>query len=241
MTAKLKPYKKDFDHSYAVGVFPTLELLTHQPGNVLGILLSSRADRNKGAIKIGELCKAKGIRVEIEDRLVDKLAGNENSYAIGVFRKYESALRPTADHLVLVNPNDMGNVGTIMRSMAGFDMLDLALVQPAVDVFDPKVIRASMGAIFQLRFACVGSFGAYQKLFARNMYPFMTDGRQSLEKVCFQSPFALVFGPEGAGLGEEYRAIGTSVTIPQSKRVDSLNLSLAAGISLYKAYISKRP
>jgi len=64
----------------------------------------------------------------------------------------------------------------------------------------------------------------------------MTDGAQSLETIRLQSPFALVFGSEGAGLSDEYREIGTSVVIPQSKRIDSLNLSLAVGIALQRAY-----
>ncbi len=237
---KLKPYKKDFEYSYAIGVFPTIELLTHRPGEALKILLSSKAERNKGATRIRELCATRGIAIEIADRQVDKLAGNENSYAVGVFRKYENALSATANHLVLVNPTDMGNVGTIMRAMAGFDMLDLALIEPAVDVFDPKAVRASMGAIFQLRFAYFESFAAYRKLFTRNLYPFMTNGAKNLGEVRFESPFALLFGSEGAGLSDEYGSIGTSVTIPQSKRIDSLNLSLAVGIALHKAYTSRQ-
>ena len=47
----------------------------------------------------------------------------------------------------------MGNLGTIMRTMVGFGMEDLAIIRPGVDAYDPKVIRASMGSIFHLRFA----------------------------------------------------------------------------------------
>lgn len=63
----------------------------------------------------------------------------------------------------------------------------------------------------------------------------MTDGRVDLAQVAFHPPYALVFGPEGAGLGPEYHDLGTSVRIPQSSRVDSLNLAVAVGIALYAA------
>ena len=56
-----------------------------------------------------------------------------------------------ANHVVLVNPGDMGNMGTIIRTMLGFNYSNLAIIKPGVDVFDPRVIRASMGALFNTR------------------------------------------------------------------------------------------
>ena len=58
-----------------------------------------------------------------------------------------------APHVVLVNPADMGNLGTVARTMAGFGFGELAVVTPAADVFHPKTVRASMGALFRLNVA----------------------------------------------------------------------------------------
>lgn len=55
------------------------------------------------------------------------------------------------NHVVLVNPSNAGNLGTIIRSCIGFGVEDIAIILPAVDLFDPKTIRASMGAKAKIR------------------------------------------------------------------------------------------
>lgn len=232
---ELKRYKKEYGHSYTFGVFPTVELLSHRPGDVIRLLFQSKGEKNEGVVKIRELCRKLRIDMEVSDKLIERLAPNENSYAVGIFRKYTCELRTNHDHVVLVNPSDMGNTGTIMRTMLGFGVEDLAIVRPGVDVFDPRVVRASMGAIFQLSFAYFDSFEDYSSAFKREFYPFMTDGTVSLPDARFTQPFSLLFGNEGAGLPETFRDLGTSVTIPQTDRIDSLNLPAAVSIALYEA------
>jgi TrmH family RNA methyltransferase len=138
-------------------------------------------------------------------------------------------------HVVLVNPSDPGNLGTICRAMLGFGFTNLGVIKPASDIFDPKTIRASMGAVFQMNFQYFPSFEEYRKNFKRNIYVFMTDGVKKLGELAFQKSYALVFGNEGAGLGQEFKKFGESVKIPQSDKVDSLNLAVAVGVSLYEA------
>ena len=56
----------------------------------------------------------------------------------------------------------MGNLGTILRSCLGFGMKDIAIIKPGVDIFDPKVVRASMGSIFSLNISYFNSFEDYK-------------------------------------------------------------------------------
>lgn len=234
--AQLKKYKREFEHTYSFGVFPTLELLAHRPEQVARVILSSRGDRNEGVRKLERRCRERGLQAEVNDKLIERLAPNENSYAIGVLRKYLGRLEEGKNHVVLVNPGDMGNLGTILRTMAGFGVTNLGIVRPGVDVFDPRVIRASMGALFQLALEYFDTFDDYRAAHpANHIYPFMTDGRLPLRRVVFKPPYTLVFGNEGAGLPEEFRASGTTVTIPHTDRIDSLNLPIAVGIALYGA------
>ncbi|MEE8356537.1 MAG: TrmH family RNA methyltransferase [Anaerolineales bacterium] len=237
---KLKRYQKDFDHSYCFGVYPTLELLTFRPGSVLAVLLHSKGLENQGIKKIRNLCQEQQIEIIDNDNLVNKLSSRGNTYAIGVFQKYSMDLALSANHLVLVHPSSMGNLGTIMRSMLGFEKLDLALIEPAADAFDPKVVRASMGAVFQLRIKSFREFTDYWGSYPdHSLYPLMTNGKISLSEVKFQPPYALVFGDESSGLGDEYLQFGTSIRIPQHDAVDSLNLALSVGITLYQSWISE--
>lgn len=233
---RYKKYTRATSHSYTFGVFPTLELLHHQPGRVIEVLLHSSGERNVGVAKIRSLCAAAGIPVSVDDKLVERLEAKENTYAIGVFEAYHTPLDPAANHLVLVNPADMGNLGTILRTMLGFGERNLALIKPAADIFDPRAVRASMGALFQVNSVYHDSFEDYRAAFPQHhRYPFMTNGEMALPAATFAPPFALIFGSESSGLPDSFRALGTSISIPQTAAIDSLNLSVAVGVGLYGA------
>lgn len=235
MNFRLKRYKKDFEHSYAFGVFPTLELLAYRPVEALGVIAHPQGSENQGVHKIRQICTENGIPFEFQEKSFSRLGARENDYAIGIFRKTESGLDQSANHVILVNPGSTGNLGTILRTMLGFGFCDLAIIEPAVDHFHPEVIRASMGSLFQMRLSRFADFEGYQEIFAHQFYPLMTDGAIPLPKASFTPPFGLIFGPESAGLPQAYHAVGTSVCIPQSAAIDSLNLAISVGITLYQS------
>ncbi|MBL8153916.1 MAG: TrmH family RNA methyltransferase [Anaerolineae bacterium] len=235
---RLKKYDRDDPHGYSFGVFPTIEMLRHQAGRVREVLLHSSGERNAGIGQIRALCEPLGIPVRVDDKLVERLSAKENTYAVGVFEKYRSPLQAAATHVVIVEPADMGNLGTILRTLLAFGARDLGLIQPAVDCFDPRVVRASMGALFLVNVAYFETFGAYQAAFGgsgRRLYAFMSDGATALPDTQFDTPYTLIFGNESRGLPESFRQAGVSVAIPQSDAVDSLNLAVAVGIGLYAA------
>ncbi len=240
---RLKRYQNSFEHTYALGVFTTLATLQQAPENVLGVLLHPKGRDNQGVQKIRALCQEHDIVIDINEKAVDRIGRRGGIYAIGVMRKLyqDQVLNAKANHVILVNPSDMGNLGTIMRTMLGFNFQDLAIIQPAADHYDPKVIRASMGAIFQMRIAMFDEFHAYQQTNQHNLYPMMTYGEKALPEHNFQPPFGLVFGNESSGLAQSYRNIGTSISIPQSAKIDSFNLALSVGIALYQSTLGDLP
>jgi TrmH family RNA methyltransferase len=231
-----KPYKKEFEHSYSIGVYPTLELLNYRAESVIKVILSSKSDTNEGVFKILSFCEEHNIPTEFDNNLIIKLGGHGNSYAVGVFNKYATQLDIDSNHLMLVNPSDAGNLGTICRTMIAFNFKNLALISPAVDIFDPKVIRASMGAVFGINFSYMDNFGIYKNEYARSLYTFTTQGKVILKDAQFTKPYTLIFGSEGPGLSQEYLNAGTSVQIPQSDKVDSLNLAVSVGIVLAQTF-----
>ena len=236
MDIELKKYKKEFNHSYSFGVFSTLELLQAKPEQVVRVLISPRGGKNEGVRKLEEICRRKRIETEVNERLIERISSKENHYAIGIFRKYTQELDGTANHVVLVNPSDMGNLGTIARTMLGFGVTDLALIKPSADIFDPRVVRASMGAIFKLRFRYFDSFEDYKQGYThRSLYPFMTGGSVALDETLFEQPYSLIFGNESSGLPADYSELGTRVTIRHSRAIDSLSLPTAVAIGLYEA------
>lgn len=232
----LQNYQKEDTTSFTSGVYPTLELFNYRGDAVQQIIYSSKGDKNTGLDKIKALAKEKHIPIAQNDKLVDQLAGTENAYVIGVFTKYESLIKAKENHLVLVGPRDMGNLGTIIRAMAAFDFINLAIIKPAADIFNPKAIRASMGELFQINFEYFDTFTDYQKHYQNTLYPFMTNGQKNFESVTLTPPYSLIFGSESAGLDNSYLNLGTSLKIKQSSKVDSLNLAAAVGIVLHHLF-----
>ena len=127
-------------------------------------------------------------------------------------------------------------MGTIIRTCAGFGITDIAVVPPAVDMYDPKTVRASMGARARVRMELFESFEEYEKRFPGNhIYPFMLDGSTLLQNTKIESPFSLVFGNEASGLPQKFQKKGHPIRIEHTNNIDSLNLPTAAGIAVFEA------
>ncbi len=233
----LSPYSSTLDYSYAPGIFPSVECLTHRPDEVRRLLLHSSAAGREGADKLRALADSLGIRVEEADRALSRISGKENCFAAAVFSKFQDRLASAKPHVVLHHPGDSGNAGTILRTALGFGVEDIAFIRPCVDVFDPKTVRASMGSLFSLRIRLYDSFEDYVNDFPDHaLYPFMLDASLPLREVLRNrpsSPYTLIFGNEGSGLPPEFAACGQPVRIESSDKVDSLNLAIAAGIAIY--------
>ena len=233
----LQPYSADLPYAYAPGLFPAMECLLHRPDCARRVLLHSRAAGHEGAEKLTALAEQLHIRVEEADRALSRISAKENCFAAVVFNKFSDRLEPSKPHVVLHHPGDHGNAGTILRTALGFGVEDIALIRPCVDIFDPHAVRATMGSLFQLRVHVYDDYARYEAEFPEHYpYPFMLDGSSSLPDVLagtVREPFSLVFGNEGTGLPPEFAAKGQPVRIPSNDRVDSLNLSIAAGIGIY--------
>ncbi|WP_058303098.1 TrmH family RNA methyltransferase [Gorillibacterium timonense] len=233
-TNGIKPYQKEFDYSYALGAYATIELLQVRPDIVRSVLLHSKCtDR----ARVVDLCRINGIPIVYDDNRIARISPKENCYVIGVFSKYEDRIEEDKPHLVLVQPGDMGNVGTILRMAAGFHVGNLAIVLPAADRFHPRTVRASMGSLFRMKCETFQTFDHYRSRFGQHrLFPFMLHGETVLTpNNCPRAElFSLIFGNEATGLDEAlFGKVGTSLTLPQSELVDSLNLSVAAGIGTY--------
>ena len=235
---EFKKYNEELEYSYCFGGFPTFELLKNHPQDVIKILTSSKLQKNDEWKKIEELAKSNNISIEQNDKLIEKLSQKGNTYIIGVFKKFQCT-NSQKNTVVLVNPSDMGNLGTILREMLGFGYDNLTIIKPACDHFNPKVVRASMGAIFSVNTNIFSSFEEFEKQNTLPLYLFMLNGSENLSQLNMKnnkisSPHALVFGNEATGLPKDYVSKGTSVKIHHSNKIDSLNLSMSVGIALYE-------
>lgn len=229
----IRSYKREFSFSYAPGAYAVMELLLASPQLARAVYVHSK---HIGDGTVEALCARHNIPCIHDDRSFLRINQKENTYLFAVFDKSPAKPDRNRPHVVLVNPSDMGNLGTIIRAVAGCGIGDLVVVEPAADAFAPKTVRASMGAIFRVRCAQYRSFEAYLSEYGEHaVFSFMLDAEMPLRfdncPVCER--FALVFGNEAHGLGEEFRRIGRAMSIPQSPEIDSYNIAVAVGIGAH--------
>ncbi|MCH5163087.1 MAG: TrmH family RNA methyltransferase [Clostridiales bacterium] len=227
----VKRYKKEDNISYALGATVAMELLNNRPECVRTVYISPKSDVDAVAKKAREL----GVNIVEGDKAFNILSPKENCFVIGEFDKFDTRLDEDKNHVVLVNPSNAGNLGTVIRAALAFDCGNIAVIRPAVDYFDPKTVRASMGAVFSVNVMMFDSFEDYEKSFPnRVIVPFMLSGEPFGKKSFSRDKrYSLVFGNEATGLPKEFEKYG-AVRIEQSDKVDSLNLSVAASIAMYK-------
>ncbi len=225
-------YDRNGDYSYSLGAFPTIELIKNRPEDVVSVALSSRLRMTD---ELAAVLDRVAPLVVTDDRSVDRVSKKGNVFVAGKFRKRYVPFSGVS-HVALVRPSDAGNLGTIMRTMLGFGIRNLAIVGPdPVDEYDPRTVRASMGAVFSLNIEKHPDFSSYEKAHGERRFMFMLGASASLSDVCpCEGPFALVFGNEATGLPGELADRGTPVVIRHSRDIDSLNLPQAAGIALYE-------
>ncbi len=231
---KISRYKKDADTSYTLGATLTWELLKMRPELVQRVFLSPDCVRTESILKLLQVCEERRIPVLENAKAFNILSPKGNCFVIGEFVVFREPLQE-GDHLLLVCPSDAGNIGTILRTAAGFGYDDIGIVRPAVDVFDPRAVRASMGALFHHRIEYFDTVEDYRARFEGNVrYAFMLTGSTVLGAVHRpEGRHTLIFGNEATGLPDVYADFCTAVRIPHSSAIDSLNLPIAAGIGMY--------
>lgn len=133
---------------------------------------------------------------------------------------------------------DPGNVGTGLRSALAFGIDYAWLSHNSVDVYSPKVLRASAGAIFSFSGAEHVDLAARLQEAGRRGYAIFgldADRGVDVRKLQPCSRYIVVVGSEGRGLSAEVgAAISHWVRVPIDRRVESLNAGVAAGIVLYE-------
>jgi TrmH family RNA methyltransferase len=156
-------------------------------------------------------------------------------------------IRPAPDDpaplvLVLDRLRDPGNLGTLLRAAAGAGVSAVYLSPETVDPWNPKVVRAGMGAHFRIPLLPLDT-DAMTELAARlpRRAIATTDATRAYDAADWTGPTALVIGGEAEGVGAELSAWGTEeVAIPLAAGVESLNAAVAGAVILFEAARQRR-
>ncbi|PID67287.1 MAG: RNA methyltransferase [Fusobacteriales bacterium] len=176
----------------------------------------------------------------LKDNLFKEISTQENSQGIiFIYSKFAKNIEDiVGDIVILDDVQDPGNVGTIIRTMVALNYENLILTKGSVDVYSPKVIRASMGGIFNINVIYEEADKIIDFLKEKEYECFATaldetsvDYRELKLK---DNKNAYVFGHEGGGVSKKFLDFSKKAIIPISDKVNSLNVSVALAVFLYK-------
>ena len=149
----------------------------------------------------------------------------------------EAAAIPLAESMVLLDRlQDPGNLGTIIRTTAAAGIEHLVLSIASVNPWSSKVLRSAQGAHFSLNIYTDCDLDALLKRLQVPIYATaLNDQAESLYGSVLAKDCAWLLGNEGQGVSNELLAHATKhIFIPQSDKVESLNVAVACGIVLFE-------
>ena len=146
--------------------------------------------------------------------------------------------------MVLETLQDPGNLGTIIRMAEAAGITGIVMNNETCDVYNPKVVRSTMGAIFRVPFLYTADLeGTIGELKAKGVrtYAAHLDGKESYDKFDFTAPSAFMIGNESNGLSERIAALADEkIIIPMLGKVESLNAAIAASILSFELARQRR-
>ncbi len=139
--------------------------------------------------------------------------------------------------LVLDRLQDPGNLGTLLRTADAVAAAGVVLLEPCVDPFDPKVVRGSMGSLFNLPIVrSDDTAGLFAALRARGLRAIGADPQRGIDwgEGLWHGGVALVLGNEARGLSPDIVPhIDAWARLPIAGRAESLNVAVAGGVLMY--------
>ena len=136
--------------------------------------------------------------------------------------------------------SDPGNLGTLIRTCEWFGVDALLLDDQCVDVYNPKVVQATMGSVLRLPIASATSEELIE-YFRLKEIPLLAADLNGTPIQSFKAPeqWALVVGSESHGVSDQFvEASATRLTIPSMGSAESLNASIAGGIAIFQLKVN---
>ncbi|MDF2616542.1 MAG: rRNA methylase-like protein [Sedimentibacter sp.] len=234
---------RDQENSFVVeGIKFVREAITEK-ANISFVLFSESAlDKSEAKAIEHELNNVNAEIITCTDNVFDSAADTINAQGVlAVIKKNDTddlkLLKDFKFAVMCDRIQDPGNLGTIIRTADAFGPAAVIMNKGCVDEYNPKVVRASAGAIFRGNFIHGDDeeiiSGLYEQGF--KVYSTVVESDFTFEDIEKSEKICVVIGNEGQGVSREIvDASSMNITIKMSGRAESLNASIAAGISIYE-------
>lgn len=183
--------------------------------------------------------------IQISRQVYEKLAYRGSTEGVmGLVQMKSTALKDLKidlnNPLILVaeSPEKPGNIGALLRTADAVNASAVLIADSKTDLFNPNVIRSSVGGLFTVPVALGHSKDIIAFLNHNNIAIFsaILQDSTSYDQINFCGPSAIVVGPESTGLSKLWRTSAKHcVHVPMLGILDSMNVSVAAGVLLYEA------
>ncbi|WP_159947338.1 TrmH family RNA methyltransferase [Polaribacter septentrionalilitoris] len=192
-----------------------------------------------------ELFQIEVSRIQISKEVYQKIAYRASTEGIiAVVKSKNTAIEniefETDNPIILVAEGieKPGNIGALLRTADAANIDAVFIANPKSDVYNPNIIRSSVGCVFTNKVAVGTSEEIIKFLQKNNINIFAATLQNSNEyhKENYTNSAAIVVGTEATGLTEVWRQIATqNINIPMQGQIDSMNVSVAAAIVIFEA------
>ncbi|OGS73553.1 MAG: rRNA methyltransferase [Flavobacteria bacterium RIFCSPLOWO2_12_FULL_31_7] len=182
--------------------------------------------------------------IEISKEVYQKLAYRDTTEGIIAIAKTKSLqlsdLKLSKNPLILVAEGleKPGNLGALLRTADAANIDAVIIANPKSDMYNPNIVRSSVGCLFTRQIAVATSEEAIEFLKEKNIniYCATLQDSATYHAQNYNEPTALVVGTEATGITEVWRKNATkNINIPMQGIIDSMNVSVAAAILLFEA------
>ena len=178
--------------------------------------------------------------IETTEAVLSKISSTETPpKAVAVAKKLKREWSENYKKVVLLeNIKDAGNLGTILRTACAFNIDAVVLYGDTVDLYNPKCVRSAVGNLWKIpvfEMNDLSIFNDYERIATLPK----AENTIWLNEYKPQEKVLVMFGSEASGLCEDLKNFATqNITIEMDGKVESLNLSISAGIIMYKLFVN---
>ena len=241
-----KKYRTKYNAFYLEGVKVTNEILDKNEAiDILFIAYSKSLliSTNGGQALLNRISSLKNVKVlEFEENVFKYMTDTVNTQGILVVMKipkYSLENEENKNIILLDKVQDLGNIGTIIRSCNAFGVDTILCTSGTADVYSPKAVRATMGGILNVKIIYLDGIEKLN-LLKKMGYKIATTSlktQNSIDSIDYNNKYIFVMGNEANGVSKEIIDISDFVVkIPMSEKIESLNVGVATSIILYEQY-----
>jgi len=236
--------ERKLQHLIVVEGFREITMALHYGYIVKELFFSSQGNIHSGVEELIRNPAISRLATEVSTAVYEKIAYRENSD--GVLALFEprfldlEGLKLSENSLLLIleSVEKPGNLGAMLRTADAAAIDAVIVCDQQTDIFNPNVIRSSLGCVFSQQVVTCSSDEAISFLRERKITSFAAalSATRFYHQTDFTGPCAIVMGTESEGLTEKWlEGADSRIKIPMSGKVDSLNVSTSAAILIFEA------